>query len=504
MKTDQPYQLACHPLPEFDWDDWGAIAAAFKEAQTSLLQQAWLAHPQPEFRPGRVRTGWTDDALLVYAELDDDDIFNPVTELNALSFKHGDVFEMFLRPAGQLAYYEFHVTPQNQKLQLRIPSAEEFAATRRTPGIPPAWMISNRIIESRVEVCTKDRQWRVLAAIPFDMVAEVKRPQPGSRWLFSFSRYDYTRQKPKPILSSTSPHQIVSFHRQQEWGMLTFSGEPTRPDNISIKGKVILRDSCAPAFSTKTTPMKPKQKVKIVISKTKQEAGATAAVLGAKLIREAIRKRGKANIIVATGASQFEMIERLVAEKGIDWTKVTAFHLDEYVGVAITHPASFRKYLWERFVSKLPLPLAAFHYINGEGDPQKECRRVGEIISKHPIDVCFAGIGENGHLAFNDPPADFKTTAPYLVVNLDEACRKQQMGEGWFKTLKQVPARAISMSIRQIMKSKAVICTVPDTRKAQAVKDCLTGKVSSLNPSSILQKHKAAWCFLDKESAALL
>lgn len=250
--------------------------------------------------------------------------------------------------------------------------------------------------------------------------------------------------------------------------------------------------------------MKTINKIKVTIGKTKKESGAEAAVLGAKLIREAIRKKGSANIIVATGASQFEMLERLVAEKNIDWTKVTAFHLDEYVGIKITHPASFRKYLWERFVSKLPLPLAAFHYINGEGDPRKECLRVGKIIAKHPIDVCFAGIGENGHLAFNDPPADFKTTAPYLVVKLDEACRRQQMGEGWFKTLKQVPAEAISMSIRQIMKSKAIVCTVPDGRKANAVKNCLTGAVSPMNPSSILQRHKAAYCFLDKDSAELL
>jgi len=244
--------------------------------------------------------------------------------------------------------------------------------------------------------------------------------------------------------------------------------------------------------------------MKTTIAKTKQESGAAAAVLGAKLIREAIRKNGRANIIVATGASQFEMIEKLTKEPRIDWTRVTAFHLDEYVGTPITHPASFRKYLWERFVSQLPLPLAAFHYINGEGDAQAECQRVGGIIAKHPIDVCFAGIGENGHLAFNDPPADFKTTAPYLVVNLDEACRRQQMGEGWFKTLKQVPEKAISMSIRQIMKSKALVCTVPDQRKAQAVKDCLRGSVTPKHPASILQRHKATWCFLDQGSASLL
>jgi len=219
-KKEQPYQLACGALPKFAWDDWESIAAAFKDAQPTLLQQAWLIQPQPEFRPGRVRTGWTDEALLIYAELDDDDIFNPVTELNAPSFLHGDVFEMFLRPLGQSAYYEFHVTPQNQKLQLRIPSVEEFNAPRGSAGIPPAWMISSRVIESRVQICAADSQWRVLAAIPFDMVAEVKKPQPGSQWLFSFSRYDYTRQKPEPILSSSSPHQILSFHRQEEWGVL--------------------------------------------------------------------------------------------------------------------------------------------------------------------------------------------------------------------------------------------------------------------------------------------
>jgi len=247
-----------------------------------------------------------------------------------------------------------------------------------------------------------------------------------------------------------------------------------------------------------------KSLAKIIIHDTKKESGAAAAAKGAKLIRDAIRARGYANIIVATGASQFEMIEALILEKNIDWTSVTAFHLDEYVGVSISHPASFRKYLWERFVSRLPLPLAAFHYISGEDDALAECRRVGSIIKKHPIDVCFAGIGENGHLAFNDPPANFKTTAPYLVVNLDEACRKQQMGEGWFKTLKQVPAQAISMSIQQIIKSSAIICTVPDKRKAQAVKDCLTGDITPLHPSSILQTHTATWCYLDKEAASLL
>ena len=243
--------------------------------------------------------------------------------------------------------------------------------------------------------------------------------------------------------------------------------------------------------------------IKITVSKNKQGAGIAAAALGAKLVRSAIRSKGHANIIVATGASQFEMLEQLIQEK-IEWHKVTVFHLDEYVGMPVTHPASFRRYLWERFVSKLPLPPAGFHFINAETNAEAECRRLGKIISKHPIDVCFAGIGENGHLAFNDPPADFKTKKPYLVVNLDEACRRQQMGEGWFKTLKQVPTQAVSMSIQQILKSDAIILTVPDKRKAQAVRDCLSGDVTPLHPASILQQHPRTHCFMDEPAASLL
>ena len=161
-----------------------------------------------------------------------------------------------------------------------------------------------------------------------------------------------------------------------------------------------------------------------------------------------------------------------------------------------------RKYLKERFVEKISLN--EFNYVSGESDPHEECRRLGEIISKHPIDVAFVGIGENAHLAFNDPPADFETEEAYLVVNLDEACRKQQMGEGWFKTIEDVPKRAISMSIKQIMKSKAIICSVPDLRKAKAVKGSVEGEVSTLVPASILQQHGATQVYLDKDSASLL
>jgi len=245
-------------------------------------------------------------------------------------------------------------------------------------------------------------------------------------------------------------------------------------------------------------------KIHIEKHTNKHQAGAAAAQYGADIIREAIAKKGHANIIVATGASQFEMIEHLVAAAGVAWNRVTAFHLDEYIDIPITHEASFRKYLWERFVSKLPLPLASFHYLDGEDDAHAECERVGKIIAQHPIDVCFAGIGENGHLAFNDPPADFETDRPYLVVDLDENCRHQQMGEGWFPTLEDVPRQAISMSIRQVMKSKTIICTIPDRRKAQAVKNCLTGEITPMHPASILQNHPEVWCYLDAESASLL
>src|SRR5947207_4783720 len=215
--------------------------------------------------------------------------------------------------------------------------------------------------------------------------------------------------------------------------------------------------------------------MKIVILNSKEQLGRRAAEHGANLIGKAIEKKGAANIIVATGASQFEMLSHLVQLPDIRWDKVTAFHLDEYVGLPIVHGASFRRYLWDRFVSKLPLPLAAFHYVNAEKNAQKECDRLGRIIARHPIDVAFIGIGENGHIAFNDPPADFKTKKPYLVVKLDTACRQQQLGEGWFPSLEAVPKRAVSMSPNQIMKSTAIVCTVPDERKAAAVKKTVEG-----------------------------
>jgi glucosamine-6-phosphate deaminase len=234
--------------------------------------------------------------------------------------------------------------------------------------------------------------------------------------------------------------------------------------------------------------------MEIIISNSPEELGESAARKGADLIRKAIKKRGEASIIVATGASQFRMLEALVKEDA-DWTKVTSFHLDEYIGLPVTHPASFRKYLKERFADKVPL--RSFIYVNGDDDPVKECKRIGKIISDHRI-------GENGHLAFNDPPADFETEAPYIIVNLDDACRRQQLGEGWFKSFEEVPARAISMSIKQIMKSGSIICTVPDLRKADAVQKTLNEKISPMIPASVLREHKASWLYLDKDSSSKL
>ncbi|MHC4206197.1 MAG: glucosamine-6-phosphate deaminase [Planctomycetota bacterium] len=239
------------------------------------------------------------------------------------------------------------------------------------------------------------------------------------------------------------------------------------------------------------------------IYKTKQEMGAAAAAAAAQAIKKAIEEHGRANIILATGASQFEMLKNLV-KADVDWSKVTMFHLDEYIDMVEDHPASFRKFLKERFVDKVP-NLKAIHFVAGDtGDSQQECRRVGSLITEHPIDAAMIGIGENGHLAFNDPPADFETEEPYIIVELDEKCRKQQLGEGWFETLEQVPRRAISMSIKQIMKSKCLIVTVPDRRKAEAVKNALEGKVTPMCPASILQQHGNCKIFLDDEAASLL
>jgi glucosamine-6-phosphate deaminase len=203
------------------------------------------------------------------------------------------------------------------------------------------------------------------------------------------------------------------------------------------------------------------------IFEDKLELAEAAAARAATAICSAIKERGQARIVAATGASQIEFLEALTATTGIAWQKVELFHLDEYIGIPVSHPASFCKYLQDRLINKTGITM--LHLLNGADDPAEIVRRASNAIAAASIDVAFAGIGENGHLAFNDPPADFETNDPYLIVDLDEACRRQQVGEGWFRDLSAVPRQAISMSIRQILKSKEIIAVVPDARKAPAV-----------------------------------
>ncbi len=242
--------------------------------------------------------------------------------------------------------------------------------------------------------------------------------------------------------------------------------------------------------------------MRICVYEDPKDLGLHAAQVGAQKIRESLAKDPVVSIILATGASQFTMLEALLKMPNIDWSRVEMFHLDEYVGLDISHPASFRKYLKERVASKLP-NLKAFHYINAdEKDLDKEVKRVSELISKRKIAVAFIGIGENGHLAFNDPPANVETKDPYLVVTLDKACRLQQVGEGWFPSVEDVPAQAVTMSIHQILESDCIVCTVPDERKAPAVKMALTAPIEALYPCAYLRLHKNCYLMLDRPAAS--
>jgi len=242
--------------------------------------------------------------------------------------------------------------------------------------------------------------------------------------------------------------------------------------------------------------------MKIEIHDTKEALGKAAAAEAALRIRTAVNERGQARIIAATGASQFSFLDALTGDADVPWHRVTMFHLDEYIGVPETHPASFRRYLKERLLARTQIPTA--HLLNPEGGAEAECARVGALIKEAPVDIAFVGIGENGHLAFNDPPADFETDEPYLVVNLDDRCRAQQLGEGWFASLDDVPKRAISMSVRQILKSRAILCIVPEIRKAPAVKATLESPVSPTVPASALRDHPDTMLYLDYDSASLL
>ncbi len=243
--------------------------------------------------------------------------------------------------------------------------------------------------------------------------------------------------------------------------------------------------------------------MKIRIFEDKVPLGNAAAQQAAGAIRQAISEHDRARVVAATGVPQFAFLEALTQAPGIDWRKIELYHLDEYIGLPITHPASFRKFLLERLVNKTGI--TSFHALDGDSpDPAQVARRVGHELNAAPVDVAFVGIGENGHLAFNDPPADFATEEPYLIVDLDAACRRQQVGEGWFATLDDVPRQAISMSVRQILKAREIIAVAPEARKAAAVKACVEGDITPLAPASILRTHGNTTLYLDRNSASQL
>lgn len=240
--------------------------------------------------------------------------------------------------------------------------------------------------------------------------------------------------------------------------------------------------------------------MKTIVTKTPSDMGRYTAEHAAQDLRDAIKENGEAYLIVATGASQFEVLAHLVAQDDIDWSRVHGFHLDEYIGIGRDHPASFCGYLKERFVDKVPL--ASFHYLSGDTDATETVRQAATKVSSVTVDVALVGIGENGHLAFNDPPADFETDSPYLIVELDHECRMQQVGEGWFGSLDEVPTHAISMSIQQILKTKKIYCSVPDERKAAAVRDTLCGPITPDVPASILRNHSGTTLIIDDAAAS--
>ena len=236
---------------------------------------------------------------------------------------------------------------------------------------------------------------------------------------------------------------------------------------------------------------------------TPAAAGQAAADSAAEILREAIRERGQAVFVAATGNSQLDFLAHLTAAPGIDWRRTTMFHLDEYIGIPAGHPASFRRYLTERFLGRVPV--GTVHLVAGDApDIAAELARLNGLIAGTAIDAAFIGIGENGHVAFNDPPADFATETPFIVVDLDEACRRQQVGEGWFPSLDAVPRQAVSMSVRQILRAARIVCTVPDARKARAVKETVEGEIGPMVPASILRTHPDCRLFLDRDAAALL
>lgn len=237
---------------------------------------------------------------------------------------------------------------------------------------------------------------------------------------------------------------------------------------------------------------------------SRQQLGEAAAVRAAELIRSAVAERGKARVIVATGNSQLAFIDALTRMEGIPWDATEIFHMDEYAGMSDTHPASFRKWIRERVVDKVK-PAAA-HYIDGDApDLKSECERYTLLLNAAPVDLAFVGIGENGHIAFNDPHvANFRDPQTIKVVDLDEACRKQQVGEGHFPSVDAVPREALTLTCPALMRAEHLICCIPDARKANAVKCSVEGPISEACPGSLLRTHPDATLYLDRQSASLL
>lgn len=229
------------------------------------------------------------------------------------------------------------------------------------------------------------------------------------------------------------------------------------------------------------------------------ELGREAAVSAAIVLNEAIEKNGEARLVLSTGSSQFETLDSLLKQK-IDWKRVEVFHLDEYIGIPVTHKASFRKYLYERFINHIPV--RKFHSVDVEGEIEYKIQMLTDEIRKRPVDLGLIGIGVNGHIAFNDPPADFDTQEAYIIVELDEECRMQQVNEGWFQSLKDVPPRAVSMTPYQIMQCKRIISCVPHKIKSVAVKNTLINNLTPIVPATMLKQHPILTIYLDVYSAS--
>ncbi len=242
--------------------------------------------------------------------------------------------------------------------------------------------------------------------------------------------------------------------------------------------------------------------MRTVIASDRDVMGRFVASLAAETLKARLAEQETVHLVVATGSSQFEVLDALVQQPGIDWGRVHGYHLDEYLGIPRDHPASFCGYLEQRFVRRVPL--GSFYYLDGTRQPEDLLEEANQQLRGQRIDLLLCGIGENGHLAFNDPPADFQAVDPYLIVELDEACRRQQVGEGWFDSIAHVPTQAISMSIRQILSASKILCSVPDRRKAEAVRNTLEGDVSPEVPASALRQHNDVVLVLDPSSASLL